>query len=364
MSGGVDSSVTAYLLRELGYDVVGMTMKIWPGDGQATGAQRSCCGTDAVADARRVAQILEIPYYVIDMVGDFEREVIGNFVSEYMAGRTPHPCIRCNTQMKFGRLLAKACEVGAAKVATGHYARLRQDRRTGRWQVLRAAFAAKDQSYALWGLTQDQLARALFPLGEMDDKARVREIARTLALPVSDKPDSQEICFVSTGNYREFLAGRTPGPGAGDFVDARGAVLGRHAGHTHFTVGQRRGLGIARGERTYVVAIQPDANRVVLGGERDLSRAEFSVAPVNWLSIPRPDGPIACSVKIRYNGPPAPAEVVAAAPAAAPGGTASPAATDRAVVRAATGFRAVTPGQSAVFYDAEGMLLGGGLIAA
>lgn len=348
MSGGVDSSVAAYLMKQAGHDVIGMTMKIWPGEAKAAEGQRSCCGTDAVQDARRVAQILDIPYYVMDMVDTFEQKVIGNFVSEYMAGRTPHPCITCNTDMKFGQLLVKAREVKADKVATGHYARLVLDEATGRYQVFRAGSMEKDQSYALWGLTQEQLSRALFPLGELD-KPRVREIAHELGLPVADKPDSQEICFVSTGNYRDFIAGKAPQPGPGAFVDAAGNTLGEHPGYTHFTIGQRRGLGVAMGDPRYVIQIRPTTNQVVLGTEAELARHTFEVRGVNWLAIGAPAEPVDCLVKIRYNGPPRAGRVVAAGDG-------------RVSVMANEPFRAVTPGQSAVFYAEDGMVLGGGFI--
>jgi tRNA-specific 2-thiouridylase len=351
MSGGVDSSVSAYLLKEAGHDVIGMTMKIWPGEKDTAAGQKSCCGTDAICDARRVAQLLDIPYYVIDMANDFENTVIADFVGEYMAGRTPNPCIRCNIDMKFGRLLVKAREVRADKVATGHYARLVQDPVSGRYQVFRANDLEKDQSYALWGLSQGQLSRALFPLGELE-KPQVREIARKLTLPVSDKPDSQDICFV-TKDYREFIAGKAPAPGPGTFVDSDGKPLGSHAGYTHFTVGQRRGLGTAFGERTYVLAIEPAANRVVLGSETQLHRQRFRLDRVNWVGTARPEGSLECLVKIRYGGPAIPAVIE------------SDAAGDGATITAHTPLRAVAPGQSAVLYAAtgSGMVLGGGLIS-
>jgi len=348
MSGGVDSSVSAYLLKQQGYDVIGMTMKIWPSSGQEAQGQKSCCGTDAVEDARRVADIVGIPYYVMDMVKEFNEAVIDDFVHEYRAGRTPNPCIRCNVDLKFGNLLERAQKVGAQKVATGHYARVQLDESSGRYNLLRSRHIEKDQSYTLYGLTQRQLSRALFPLGDLT-KENVRKLARELNLPTADKPESQDICFVSTGNYRDFLAGHDAQPNKpGHFVDTRGEILGVHDGITQYTVGQRRGLGIQRGKPTYVVKIDPESDTIVLGDIEDLMTIRFIVDPVNWVGIETPTSPIRCQVKIRYGGPVQPGWVNME------GGW--------ALVELDQPHRAVTPGQSAVFYDGEFRVLGGGLI--
>ncbi|MBI4862289.1 MAG: tRNA 2-thiouridine(34) synthase MnmA [Candidatus Riflebacteria bacterium] len=348
MSGGVDSSVAVHLLKEQGFDVVGMTMKIWPSPRFASCGERSCCGTDAVDDARRVAQVLDVPYYCLDMVGEFAGEVVDDFVAEYGRGRTPNPCIRCNQTMKFGHLLRRAREVGAEKVATGHYARLAHDERAGLWRLSVARDQGKDQSYALWSLTQAQLARALFPLGELT-KPEVRDLARALGLPVSEKRESQDVCFVEGGNYREFLRARGVSPGPGPFVDRSGRQLGVHGGYTGFTIGQRRGLGLALGRPTYVVAIDPARNAVVVGDLHELERREFRMGSVNWVSLDAPAGRVECRVKIRYGATPRRAIV-------------EPGSGDEATVLGERPFRAVTPGQSAVLYDETGALLGGGII--
>lgn len=349
MSGGVDSSVCTYLLKQQGYEVIGMTMKIWPSTGDESKGQKSCCGSDAVRDARRVAEIVDIPYYVMDMVEEFDHAVIDNFVGEYRSGRTPNPCIRCNIDLKFGTLMSRATKVGAAKVATGHYARLLKHPATGRYTIGRALHDEKDQSYTLYGLSQEQLSRALFPLGDMT-KEEVRRIAGELGLPTADKPESQDICFVST-NYRDFLKGRDKDPlPSGKFVDVRGEVLGEHEGITHYTVGQRRGLGGGFPKPMYVVRVDPATNTVVLGDRRDLMQTVFEVDPVNWVGVDRPGGGISCRIKVRYGGPERRGVVEATA-----GG---------ARVTLEEPHRAVTPGQSAVFYDETGLVLGGGLIAA
>jgi tRNA-specific 2-thiouridylase len=347
MSGGVDSSVAALLLSR-GFEVVGMTMKIWPGSGCATPGQRSCCSSDAVSGARMVAQQIGIPYYVLDMELEFARCVIDDFVREYRAGRTPNPCVRCNVDLKFGRLLARARAIGASAVATGHYVRLEKAGSPARFRLRAGIDDSKDQSYALWGLTQEQLAAALFPLGELS-KVEVRRLARESGLRVAEKPESQDLCFVEKGNYREFLASRSSSPSEGDFVDVEGRVIGRHPGYTSFTIGQRRGLGLATGSRAYVVAIDPRTNRVTLGPADRLACPAFVVRAVNWLSIARPDGPLRCKVKIRYRGHAVPATVVVAGEGSTVTALSEP-------------FRAVTPGQSAVFYDEDGLVLGGGII--
>ncbi|MBI3893190.1 MAG: tRNA 2-thiouridine(34) synthase MnmA [Candidatus Wallbacteria bacterium] len=348
MSGGVDSSVAAALLKEQGHEVIGMTMKTWASKDAASPAQKSCCSVDDMGDARRVADRLDIPFYVVNLAEDFERRVIGNFVTEYLAGRTPNPCLLCNSQLKFGRLLDKARAVGASRVATGHYARAAVNPDTGRHAVFRAADPSKDQSYTLYGLDQEQLAAALFPLADLT-KERTRELARGLGLATSEKPDSQDICFVAK-DYRDFLRGRAADRIApGDFVDEAGQILGRHEGAAYYTVGQRRGLGVALSARHYVLSVDAAANRVVLGKRHSLLVRALSTGDVNWVGIAEPACPVECLVQYRYGSEAHAATLHASAPG-------------RVRVEFATPQLATSPGQSAVFYDTRGMVLGGGVI--
>jgi tRNA-specific 2-thiouridylase len=358
MSGGVDSSTVAALLVGQGRAVVGLTMQLWnqrrlPELAPETATGR-CCSIDDVYDARRVAEQIGIPYYVVNFEGEFEERVVKPFVAEYLAGRTPIPCTLCNNFIKFDRFLEMADAVGAWQVATGHYARVRRDEASGRYQLLRAADPAKDQTYFLFGLTQAQLARTLFPLGEMA-KPAVRELARGFDLAVAEKGDSQEICFVPNGDYAAFLSAYmketgVPEPAThGEIVTSGGRTLGEHAGVHHFTVGQRRGLGIATGEPLYVIRTDPATQRVTVGGDEELRRGSFFAREVNWVSIPAPEGPVAATVKIRNKHQAAPATLQ---PTGDPG---------RIEVIFAEPQRAVTPGQAAVFYDAD-LVLGGGWI--
>jgi tRNA-specific 2-thiouridylase len=351
MSGGVDSSVAAALLVEQGYDVVGITMRVAPSPtGEATASRfGSCCGTEATDDAREVARALGIRHYLLNMEDEFEQKVIGNFVAAYGAGRTPVPCVACNSELKFGSLLGRARAWDAAAVATGHYARIARDSATGRHLLLRAADPRKDQTDFLWPLSQAQLAAARFPVGALT-KDEVRATARRLGLVTADKPESQEICFVPDDDYRGYLRRRAPGmfqPGA--IVDRRGSVVGTHAGIAAYTVGQRRGLGLASGRPLYVVDLDAERNTVRVGDAADLDSDRLLAEAVNFIACEPPRTALRVEAKIRHSHRPAAATVRALEEG-------------RAQVVFDTPQRAASPGQSVVFYDGD-VVVGGGIIA-
>ncbi|MBI2876363.1 MAG: tRNA 2-thiouridine(34) synthase MnmA [Candidatus Tectomicrobia bacterium] len=348
MSGGVDSSVAAALLKGQGHEVIGVTMRL---PSYSTGGERSrtCCSLEDIADARRVAQKLGLPFYVKDCEREFEAGVIDYFTAEYLAGRTPNPCIPCNQRLKFHVLWSWARELGASRLATGHYARLAQLSPGGRTMIRRGADPAKDQSYFLFNLTQEQLQGALFPLGDYTKEA-VRGMAQELSLPVAHKAESQEICFIPDRSYAAFLQGRVP-PEAirpGPILNRQGQVLGQHRGLPFYTIGQRKGLGLSSPEPLYVIDLLPEQNALIVGGREELARDVFGVEQVTWSAFSEPPPTLKASVQIRYRHPGAEATIM-------------PLAGDRAWVTFEQPQRAITPGQAAVFYQGD-LLLGGGWI--
>ena len=360
MSGGVDSSAVAALLRSQGYNLVGLTLQLWNQrrlaghEGMPEAVQGRCCSIDDVYDARHVAEQLGIPYYLINQEARFEADVVKPFVSEYLAGRTPIPCTLCNNHLKFDQLLITARQIGASRIATGHYARNRFDESRRRWILSRPTDHSKDQTYFLFGLTQDQLSRTLFPLGEMQ-KPDVRIMAADAGLAVAHKSDSQEICFIPGGDYSVFLKAyleeqeQDLPDTAGELVTSTGEVVGRHQGIQSFTVGQRKGLGLTSPDPLYVLAIHPDSHQVTVGPHEDLFSRDLYADRLNWISIPELTEPIRVSIKIRHRHAPAMA-------------TLSPGSEGRVHAIFDEPQRAITPGQSAVFYQEDDVVGGGWIV--
>jgi tRNA-specific 2-thiouridylase len=360
MSGGVDSSAAAALLKEQGHDLVGFTMQLWnqrrgiSTDENGDPLPSRCCSLDDVYDARRVAEELGFPFYVLNLEREFERDVVQPFVASYLNGETPIPCVSCNSRLKFASLDQLAESLGCDKVATGHYARVAFDESEQRYRLLRGLNLDKDQSYFLWELTQEQLSRAMFPLGEMS-KPDVRDVARNHHLAVAEKSESQEICFVPDGDYSGFIdryleanseADRLPPQG--EIVDQQGAVLGRHTGIHRYTIGQRRGIGIAAEQPLYVVNIEPSRNRVVVGKQDELLRSEFTASGVNWI-IESPTDSARAEVRVRYRHTPSPATIF-------------PLENQRARIVFDEPQRAITPGQATVFYRGDEVVGGGWIV--
>ncbi|HEX5888835.1 MAG TPA: tRNA 2-thiouridine(34) synthase MnmA [Pyrinomonadaceae bacterium] len=362
MSGGVDSSAAAAILKDQGHELVGFTMQLWDQrrginvDENGDPLPSRCCSLDDVYDARRVAEELGFPFYVLNLERDFERDVVQPFVTSYLSGETPIPCVACNSRLKFASLDRLAVSLGCEKVATGHYARVEFDENTGRYRLLRGRNEQKDQSYFLWELTQEQLSHALFPLGEMS-KPEARDAARQHNLNgVAEKKESQEICFVPDGDYAGFIDRYLDAenatdrlPGAGEIVDTDGKVIGKHEGIHRYTVGQRRGIGIADQRPLYVISINADRNRVAVGPAEELLSNEFTAAGVNWISFEAPSEPVRADVRVRYRHTAAPATI-------------TPLPDARARIVFDEPQRAITPGQATVFYRGD-EVVGGGWIA-
>jgi tRNA-uridine 2-sulfurtransferase len=360
MSGGVDSSTVAAMLRAEGHEVVGLTMQLWNQrrlaghEGMPEVVQGRCCSLDDVYDARRVAETIGIPYYVVNHEERFERDVVRPFVEQYLSGRTPIPCSLCNNHLKFDQLLIVAQQIGADALATGHYAQVEFDPTLGRWLLKRPTDRSKDQTYFLFGLTQDQLSRTLFPLGGMM-KPEVRELARRHGLALAQKPDSQEICFVPGGDYKKFLdaylaeQGETLPDTAGALVTTDGEVVGEHGGIHNFTVGQRKGLGLATGSPLYVIQINGDTRQVVVGQQEELYTRKLRTHRINLISIADLAEPMRTTVKIRHRHEGAPAMIEKTGK-------------DEIVVTFEEPQRAVTPGQAAVFYDGDAVVGGGWIV--
>jgi len=361
MSGGVDSSAAAAILKEQGHELVGFTMQLWDQrrgintDENGDPLPSRCCSLDDVYDARRVAEELGFPFYVLNLERDFERDVVQPFVTSYLNGETPIPCVACNSRLKFASLDRLAVSLGCEKVATGHYARAEFDPSTNRYKLLRGRNQQKDQSYFLWELTQSQLSRAMFPLGEIS-KPEARDAARRHGLAVAEKKESQEICFVPDGDYAGFIdrylesEGETNRlPGEGEIVDPTGRVIGQHGGIQRYTIGQRRGIGIADERPLYVISLDVEKNQVVVGADQALLKSEFVAAGVNWVAFDNPVEPVRADVRVRYRHTAAPATI-------------TPLENNRARVRFDEPQRAITPGQATVFYRGDEVLGGGWIV--
>jgi tRNA-specific 2-thiouridylase len=362
MSGGVDSSAAAAILKDQGHELVGFTMQLWDQrrginvDENGDPLPSRCCSLDDVYDARRVAEELGFPFYVLNLERDFDRDVVQPFVSSYLNGETPIPCVSCNSRLKFASLDRLALSLGCEKVATGHYARVEFDPATDRYRLLRGKNYDKDQSYFLWELTQSQLSRALFPLGEMS-KPEARDAARQHNLGgVSEKKESQEICFVPDGNYAGFIDRYLEAedslnrlPGAGEIVDSKGRVIGRHEGIHRYTIGQRRGIGIADERPLYVLSLDANRNRVTVGSSEELLQTEFTAAGVNWIAFDQPQEPVRAEVRVRYRHTAAAARI-------------TPLENARTHIIFDVPQRAITPGQATVFYRGDEVVGGGWIV--
>ena len=361
MSGGVDSSAAAAILQEQGHDLVGFTMQLWNQrrgisvDENGEPLPSRCCSLDDVYDARRVAEELGFPFYVLNLEKEFERDVVQPFINSYLNGETPIPCVACNSRLKFASLDKLAASLGCEKVATGHYARVEFDEATSRYRLLRGRDPQKDQSYFLWELTQEQLSRALFPLGELS-KSDARQAARDNHLAVAEKKESQEICFVPDGDYAGFIDRYLDAenqterlPGEGEIVTSEGTVIGAHAGIHRYTVGQRRGIGIADSRPLYVLGVEPASNRVVVGYDDELLSDGFTAAGVNWIAFDNPIEAVRAEVRVRYRHTAAPATV-------------TPQPNNRALVKFDEPQRAITPGQATVFYRGDEVVGGGWIV--
>jgi tRNA-specific 2-thiouridylase len=361
MSGGVDSSAAAAILKQQGHELVGFTMQLWNQrrgisvDENGDPLPSRCCSLDDVYDARRVAEELGFPFYVLNLEREFERDVVQPFVASYLNGETPIPCVSCNSRLKFASLDKLAATLGCDKVATGHYARVEFDEVANRYRLFRGRNLDKDQSYFLWELTQEQLSRAMFPLGEMS-KPEVREVAREHALAVAEKSESQEICFVPDGNYAGFIDRYLEAeneserlPGEGEIVDAAGAVVGHHAGIHRYTIGQRRGIGVAGPQPLYVTNIDVAKNQVVVGLQDELLSGEFTAAGVNWVAFDPPTAAVRAEVRVRYRHQPSPATI-------------TPIENNRVRIVFDEPQRAITPGQATVFYRADEVVGGGWIV--
>ena len=346
MSGGVDSSVAAYLLKEQGYEVIGITMRMAPDDPDHEENEGGCCGLSAVEDARRVCDRLDIPFYVMNFKKSFKEKVIDNFVDEYIAGRTPNPCVNCNKYLKFDELLRKARGIGAEYVATGHYAKIEEV--NGRYQLIKSDDDKKDQTYMLYNFTQDQLAHTLMPCGKYT-KDKIREIAKEIGLAVHNKKDSEEICFIPDNNHGRFISEYRPNDvKPGNFVDKSGKILGKHKGIVYYTIGQRKGLGLSLGRPVFVTEIRPERNEVVIGSEDEIFKNALIAKDVNFISIEKLEGELSVTAKIRYSAKPTPAKLY-------------PLKDGRVKVVFEEKVRAITKGQSVVFYDGN-IVVGGGII--